>query len=144
MLSPVASHAEWKILIIEKVEIGMAVTDLGVPLLRSKIHRPAVDDNHIHRPSLLARLKRHRHGPLTLICAPAGYGKSTLASCWLASADVPGAWVSLDENDNDPRFFLAYVVAAIQLYFSQHPPENTNPAQSSDGTSRVHCCTKPD
>jgi LuxR family maltose regulon positive regulatory protein len=95
----------------------MATTDLSVPLLRTKIHRPAVDDDHIHRPSLLARLDRHRHRPLTLISAPAGYGKSTLASCWLASADVPGAWVSLDENDNEPRFFLAYVVAAVHSIF---------------------------
>jgi LuxR family transcriptional regulator, maltose regulon positive regulatory protein len=95
----------------------MAATDLGVSLLRTKIHRPAVDDDHIHRPSLLARLDRHRHRPLTLISAPAGYGKSTLASCWLASADDPGAWVSLDENDNDPRFFLAYVVAAVHSIF---------------------------
>jgi LuxR family maltose regulon positive regulatory protein len=66
----------------------MAATDLGVPLLRTKIHQPPVDDDHIHRPSLLARLNRHRHRPLTLISAPAGYGKSTLVSCWLASADV--------------------------------------------------------
>ena len=95
----------------------MAVTDLGAPLLRTKLHRPAVDDAHIHRPSLLAHLNRHRHRPLTLISAPAGYGKSTLASCWLASADVPGAWVSLDENDNDPRFFLDYVVAAVHAIF---------------------------
>ena len=95
----------------------MAATDFGAQILRTKIHRPPVDDDHIHRPSLLARLDRHRHRPLTLISAPAGYGKSTLASCWLASADVPGAWVSLDENDNDPRFFLAYVVAAVQAIF---------------------------
>ena len=101
----------------------MAATDLGVPLLLTKIHRPTVDDEHIHRPSLVARLNRHRHRPLTLISAPAGYGKSILASCWLASADVPGAWVSLDENDNDPRFFLAYVVAAVHAIFPGSLPK---------------------
>ena len=95
----------------------MAATDLSVPLLRTKIHRPPVDNDHIHRPLLLARLSRNRRLPLTLISAPAGYGKSTLASCWLASVDVLSAWVSLDENDNDPRFFLAYVVAAVQAIF---------------------------
>lgn len=95
----------------------MAATGSGIPLLRTKIHRPAVDADHIHRPSLLARLNRHIHRPLTLISAPAGYGKSTLASCWLASVDVPGAWVSLDESDNDLRFFLAYFLAAVQSIF---------------------------
>jgi LuxR family maltose regulon positive regulatory protein len=101
----------------------MAATDHSVPLLRTKIHRPTVDDEHIHRPSLVARLNRHRHRPLTLISAPAGYGKSTLASCWVESADVPGAWVSLDENDNDPRFFLAYVVAAVHAIFPGSLPK---------------------
>ncbi len=91
----------------------MAISDPGFQLLHTKLHRPAVDADHIHRPPLLARLNRHRQRPLTLISAPAGYGKSTLASCWLDTGDVPGAWVSLDENDNDLRVFLAYFLAAI-------------------------------
>ncbi|MBC2710741.1 MAG: AAA family ATPase [Desulfosarcina sp.] len=65
----------------------------------------------------MERLNHHRHRPLTLISAAAGYGKSTLASDWLESVDVPGAWVTLDENDNDPRYFLAYFLAAVQSIF---------------------------
>ena len=101
----------------------MAAPDPVIFTLSTKIHRPTVDADHIHRPSLLAHLNRHRHRPLTLISAPAGYGKSTLASCWLASMDVPGAWVSLDENDNEPRLFLAYVVAAVHAIFPGTLPE---------------------
>jgi LuxR family maltose regulon positive regulatory protein len=51
---------------------------------------------------------------LTLICAPAGFGKTTLLSEWLAGCDRPAAWLSLDEGDNDPTRFLAYLVAALQ------------------------------
>jgi len=101
----------------------MPTSDLGLQLLHTKLHRPVVDVDHIHRSSLLARLNRHRQRPLTLISAPAGYGKSTLASSWLAAGDVPGAWVSLDENDNDPRIFLAYFVAAIHSLFPGSLPK---------------------
>jgi len=65
----------------------------------------------------LDRLNQSRYRPLALISAPAGYGKSTLVSCWLDACDVPSAWVSLDENDNDLRIFLSYFVSAIQRIF---------------------------
>jgi len=54
---------------------------------------------------------------LTLISAPAGYGKSTLASCWLAASARPGAWLALDERDNDLRLFLTYLLEAIRSVF---------------------------
>ena len=90
---------------------------MTLPILQTKLHRPPIDGAHLHREHLLIRLNQGRHRPLTLVSAPAGYGKSTLVSCWLAACDVPGAWVSLDENDNDLRLFLSYVVAAIQRLF---------------------------
>ena len=92
----------------------MAEENISVPLLRTKLHRPFVAGNHLHRQRLLDRLNRHRKRPLTLVSAPAGYGKSTLVSCWLESCDVPSAWLSLDESDNDLRIFLSYFIAAIQ------------------------------
>jgi LuxR family transcriptional regulator, maltose regulon positive regulatory protein len=55
---------------------------------------------------------------LTLISAPAGYGKTTLASCWLESGDSPAGWVSLDKNDNDLRMFLLYFIAAVETLFA--------------------------
>ncbi|MGA6926258.1 MAG: LuxR C-terminal-related transcriptional regulator [Desulfosarcina sp.] len=63
------------------------------------------------------RLIQSRHRPLALVSAPAGYGKSTLVSCWLQACNVLSAWVSLDENDNDLRIFLSYFVSAIQSVF---------------------------
>jgi LuxR family maltose regulon positive regulatory protein len=54
---------------------------------------------------------------MTLISAPAGYGKSVLASQWLETCACPGAWLSLDENDNDLRVFLTYLLEAVQNAF---------------------------
>jgi LuxR family maltose regulon positive regulatory protein len=88
-----------------------------IPLIRTKLHRPPVTADHMHRPQLLERLERNLQRPLSLISAPAGYGKSTLVSCWLDASDIPGAWVSLDENDNDLRMFLAYLTASVQTIF---------------------------
>jgi LuxR family maltose regulon positive regulatory protein len=51
---------------------------------------------------------------LTLISAPAGFGKTTLVSEWVAGSERPVAWVSLDEGDNDPARFLAYIIAALR------------------------------
>ncbi|MCP4691896.1 MAG: transcriptional regulator, partial [Desulfobacterales bacterium] len=87
------------------------------PLLRTKLHRPRVARNHLHRRRLLDRLDQYLQRPLTLVSAPAGYGKSTLLACWLETSDIPGAWVSLDKNDNNPRLFLAYLLDAVQMLF---------------------------
>ena len=54
------------------------------------------------------------HRKLILISAPAGFGKTTLVSEWLADCEQPVAWLSLDEGDNDPTRFLTYLVAALQ------------------------------
>jgi LuxR family maltose regulon positive regulatory protein len=89
------------------------------PLLTTKLHRPAVGENHVHRPSLLERLDRRRSRPLTLVSAPAGYGKSVLISCWLEQCDIPSTWLSLDENDNDLHVFAAYFVAAVEKLFPE-------------------------
>ena len=86
-------------------------------LIRTKLHRPPATADHIHRPQLLERLERNRQRPLSLVSAPAGYGKTTLVSCWLEASDTPGAWVSLDENDNDLRMFLAYFTTSVQTIF---------------------------
>lgn len=63
---------------------------------------------------------------MTLISAPAGYGKSTLASRWLEACDCPSAWVSLDEEDSDLRLFLAHLLAALHTML----PEVSQKTQS--------------
>ena len=88
------------------------------PLITTKLHRPLADRIHVHRPHLLEWLDQRRSRPLTLVSAPAGYGKSVLIRSWLESCDIPNAWVSLDKNDNDLRTFTAYFVAAVKTLFS--------------------------
>jgi LuxR family maltose regulon positive regulatory protein len=87
-------------------------------LIRTKLNRPPVGQDFIYRPHLLERLEERRQRPLTLVSAPAGYGKTTLVSGWLEACDCPYGWVSLDKNDNDLRLFLSYVLAAVQTIFS--------------------------
>jgi LuxR family maltose regulon positive regulatory protein len=95
----------------------MAAEAFNFPLLRTKLHRPLVPIDHVHRTRLLERLEQRRQRPLTLVSAAAGYGKSTLVSGWLDSCAIPSAWLSLDENDNDLRLFLSYLLAAIRTMF---------------------------
>ena len=92
---------------------------IPLPLLRTKLHRPPVIADHLHRQRLLDWLNKRLHRPLTLVSAPAGYGKTTLISCWLESLDIPSAWLSIDETDNDLHLFLSYFLAAVQTVFPE-------------------------
>jgi len=83
-------------------------------ILLTKLQRPHVAPDIFPRARLLDQLNEGRHRPLTLISAPAGYGKSTLASRWVATCASPSGWVSLDESDSDLRMFPRYVLAAIK------------------------------
>jgi LuxR family maltose regulon positive regulatory protein len=94
-------------------------------ILRTKLHRPPVPGDYVHRPRLLEYLDQRRERPLTLVSAPAGYGKSVLISCWLETCDIPNAWLSLDEQDNDLRQFLLYFLVAIQNMFPDAASETT-------------------
>jgi LuxR family maltose regulon positive regulatory protein len=69
----------------------------------------------VNRPRLVERLETGLRGPLTLIAAPAGYGKTTLMAEWRASGGdgMPAAWISLDAGDNDLITFLRYITAAL-------------------------------
>jgi LuxR family transcriptional regulator, maltose regulon positive regulatory protein len=62
-------------------------------------------------------LRSFQKTPLTLVCAPAGYGKSNLVSSWLSNSNVPYGWISLDENDNNIHIFLDYFVASLENIF---------------------------
>jgi len=85
-----------------------------VSLLSTKLYVPPARLNGVSRPRLFERLDEGLERKLSLISAPAGFGKTTLASEWVASCGQPVAWLSLDEGDNDPTGFLAYIVAAVQ------------------------------
>src|SRR5690242_3144622 len=84
-----------------------------IGLLTTKLSAPRLRPNLVERPRLMNAISSADSG-LTLICAPAGYGKSTLVTQWLIQAGIPTAWVSLDAHDDHPLTFFALVVAAIQ------------------------------
>ena len=88
------------------------------PLLTTKLHLPAPRRDLVQRPHLRQRLDQAvRLGhKLSLVSAPAGFGKTTLVATWLASSEETlsrPAWLSLDEEDNDPARFWTYVIAAL-------------------------------
>jgi LuxR family maltose regulon positive regulatory protein len=87
------------------------------PLMQTKLHQPEQTTNHLHRPRLLQELDNKRYLALHNIVAPAGYGKSSLISCWLNQIDWHSAWYSLDKTDNDLRQFLRYFIHALQKIF---------------------------
>jgi LuxR family maltose regulon positive regulatory protein len=92
---------------------------MATSLLTTKLHIPPIRPELVSRPHLTRRLDEGLAGKLTLLSAPAGYGKTTLVSDWLHSAGRPFTWLTLDEDDNDPARFLAYLVAALQLVDSR-------------------------
>ncbi len=83
-------------------------------LLLTKLNIPPTRPELVLRPRLVERLNEGVHSKLTLVSAPAGFGKTTLVSAWIATCGRPGAWLSLDEGDNDLTRFLTYMVAALQ------------------------------
>jgi LuxR family maltose regulon positive regulatory protein len=83
-------------------------------ILATKLFIPPPRPKVVLRPRLIEQLNEGMHCKLTLISAPAGFGKTTLVSEWLAGCQRPVAWLSLDEGDNDPSRFLSYIVAALQ------------------------------
>src|SRR5215831_9884638 len=84
------------------------------PLVVVKLFLPPLRANLVSRSHLIERLKGGLHGKLTLISAPAGFGKTTLISELVEGIDQQVAWLSLDEDDSEPTRFLTYLIAALQ------------------------------
>ena len=95
-------------------------------LLQTKLHRPHLPHGLVVRTRLVEWLGDGREYPLTLVCAPAGFGKTSLICYWLEhmpagqareSVSLPSAWLSLDVNDSDLNIFLRYFIAAIRTVY---------------------------
>ena len=89
-------------------------------LLATKLFRPAPRQDLVHRQRLTGRLAAELAAPLTVVVAPAGWGKTTLLVDWLAAPGehVPSvAWVTLDEGDNDLVRFLRYLISGVQTIY---------------------------
>jgi LuxR family maltose regulon positive regulatory protein len=82
-------------------------------LLATKLHIPRTRPGFVARPRLVDRLAQAHEGELTLVCGPAGFGKTALLADWARRSQRPVAWLSLDEADNDPARFWRHVAAAL-------------------------------
>ncbi len=87
---------------------------MPTPILATKLYILRLRPNVVSRPRLIERLNEGLHRKLTLIAAPAGFGKTTLISAWVAGCDRQVAWLSLDKGESDPTLFLTYLVAALR------------------------------
>jgi len=92
---------------------------MSTPILDTKLHAPPLRPNAVPRPCLIERLDGGLQSRLILVSAPAGFGKTSLVSEWVAgrshlNPEVRPAWLSLDEADSDSARFLAHVVAAVR------------------------------
>ena len=81
-------------------------------VITTKLFRPSLRQQTVERKRLYDLLREGRTLPLTLVVAPAGWGKSTIVADWLARDDVTAGWVSLDGGDNDPKRFWRYLLLA--------------------------------
>lgn len=87
---------------------------MTIPILSTKLYIPIHRPKAVLRSRLIEQLDEGLHRKLTLISASAGFGKTTLISEWVAHCDCPIAWLSLDDGDSDPTYFLTYIVTALQ------------------------------
>jgi len=89
---------------------GLAASHL---LLTTKMRLPRTPARMVSRPHVLQRLRRGEERPLTIVAAPAGFGKTTALCDWARQTNLPVGWVSLDASDNDPVQFWMYVLTAL-------------------------------
>ncbi|MBO0817832.1 MAG: hypothetical protein J2P30_22095, partial [Actinobacteria bacterium] len=91
---------------------GVAAAERDV-LLATKLHVPRPRPGFVPRPRLMQALGEGLARPLSLVCAPAGFGKTALLANWAPTGNRPVAWLSLDAGDNDPARFWRHAVAAV-------------------------------
>ncbi|MDX5584296.1 MAG: LuxR C-terminal-related transcriptional regulator, partial [Aureibaculum sp.] len=101
-------------------------------MIKTKLYRPSVTPDQVFRLSLIDKLKAKQYLPLTLVVAPAGYGKSVTISQWLEQSSTPNAWISLDDELNSSRIFMDYLVTAIQQIFPRSLTEFKSMLESND------------
>jgi LuxR family maltose regulon positive regulatory protein len=90
----------------------VVTTGTAEVVITTKLFRPSLRQQTVERKRLHDLLRQGRTLPLTLVVAPAGWGKSTLVADWLAQGGVTAGWVSLDAGDNDPKRLWRYLLLA--------------------------------
>ena len=102
-------------------------------ILRTKLSPPQAVNDHVHRVRLVEKLNtNYQNKAVTLVSAPAGYGKSYLVSCWLRESNIPFGWISVSAEDNDLRTFLAYVTEAVERIFPEKLKETSKFLEAAD------------
>lgn len=98
------------------MKVGKQEYSSGMPQtsIEAKLLPPVLSIKHLSRLALIEKLNSRENCKLTLVSAPAGYGKTTLLSEWAAGHDGKIAWLSLEQEDNDPTRFWSYVIASFQ------------------------------
>ena len=104
-------------------------------IVKTKLFRPPCPNGYVPRPRLNDKLDMGVNCALTLLSAPAGYGKSALVSSWLESNDRLHAWLSLDEEFKDLTTFLNYFIAAVRGSFPNACAETYALANEPGGVS---------
>ena len=94
------------------------VEETGTPLVRAKLRRPVESHALLARPRLFERLEQGLTRPLTLVCAAAGYGKTTLVADFLRRRRERVVWYQVDPNDADASFFLTHFIEGVRQYYS--------------------------
>ncbi len=105
---------------------------MPVPLLATKLYIPPPGKILVDRPRLVKRLDEclHTSCRMALVAAPAGFGKTTLLSTWANGCEQPVSWLTLDDGDNDPLRFLAYLIAAAAKIEANSGQDNLGAIQS--------------
>lgn len=111
-------------------------TDGAGQRLSTKLYLPPPRQTLVDRPALVGRLEEGLKGRLTLISAPAGFGKTSLVTAWRQQSETPLAWLSLDAEDNEPGRFLDYLMAALRTV-------EPGLAQEAEGLWRSAASLKP-
>src|SRR4051812_5568059 len=91
---------------------GSAGLDMPFELLESKLQPPRLGDHGVARSALVEHLDTSG-ARIVVVCAGAGYGKTTALTQWAQASTRPFAWVSVDQHDNDPIVLLTYIAAAL-------------------------------
>lgn len=107
-------------------------------VLATKLYTPPPRPELISRPHLVTKLQAGFQQSLSLLCAPAGFGKSTLLSEWVHVQAHPVVWLSLDESDNEPAQFMRYFIAAIQTRYADFGQEIVTMLQSNQAPPLQH------
>lgn len=106
-------------------------------MLLTKIQKPSVSKNMVHRDALTAKLDEGLARKLILISAPAGFGKTSIVLDWISQGNFTTAWLSIDKNDNDPIEFILYIMEAINSVEPELKLDSKSLIQTPNQTSVI-------